>query len=64
MSEKSENKGSGDEILTQTVFLDSLAKDMQKLDALFAEKSNYIPAYDVKRIQNAILVRFLMHKNN
>lgn len=51
-----QNDGRGDDIVGRTVFLDDLAQDIQKLDAHFAEKSNYIAAYDVKRIQNLILV--------
>jgi hypothetical protein len=49
---------SGDDIVGNTLFLDNLAEDMQKLDSYFAEKSAYLAAYDVKRIQNLILVTF------
>jgi hypothetical protein len=53
-----EAAGSGDEIVANTVFLDGLADDMKKLDAYFAEKASFVAAYDVKRIQNLILVSF------
>ena len=53
--------GSGDDIVGNTLFLDTLAVDMQKLDSYFAEKSAYLATYDVKRIQNLILVILNFH---
>lgn len=52
---KLQNRGSGDDIVGNTLFLDILSEDMQKLDSYFGEKSSFLAAYDVKRIQNLIL---------
>ena len=58
ISEKIQNGGVGgaDDIVGNTVILDTMADDMQKLDSYFAEKISYLAAYDVKRIQNRIWV--------
>ena len=55
--------GDADDIVAKTLFLDNLAEDMHKLDAYFAEKANVLAAYDVKRIQNLIIVRCLYCKS-
>jgi hypothetical protein len=58
VSENIQNSDMGSkDIVSNTVFLDMLAEDMQKLDSYFAEKMSYLAAYDIKRIQNLILVR-------
>lgn len=59
ISGKLQNGGSGDDIVGSTLFLDILSEDMQKLDSYFGEKSSFLAAYDVKRIQNLILVKKL-----
>ena len=51
--------GGDDDIVAKTLFLDNLAEDMHKLDSYFSEKTNCLAAYDVKRIQNLIIVRWL-----
>jgi len=58
----SDNGQSGD-IVDTTVFLDELAQELHKLEALFAEKSKFLLAYDVRRIQNIILVSFQFYHN-